>query len=136
LFFTENAFKLTKSREEIKCEFYCLLLHSKTMLLCYAWYFFRVFFEFLLVNSMGNINDNLVTCAQWPISAWHKDQKVLSEEKALTEEKAEVVSIIVNGRHDSVLFSGDSIHAETICELSRIVHEFKMNEKYSVCDCW
>lgn len=69
---------------------------------------------------MGNINDNLVTYAQWPFSAWYKDQK------GLTEEKTEVVSIIVSGGHASVLCSGDSIYAEVICDLSRIVHEFEI----------
>lgn len=128
-FSPKNAFKLKKSREDIKYEFYWFytkILHSKSLLSCYVWGFILCLFFFCfgvffwLVNGMGSINDNLVTYAQWPFSPWYKDQKVL------TEEKTEVVSIIVSGRHASVLCSGDSIYAEVIWDLSRIVHEFEM----------
>lgn len=83
------------------------------------------------MNSMGNINDKLITCTQWPTSAWYKDRKIL------TEEKTEVVSITVSGRDTSVLCSEDSIYVEMICDMSRIACDFEMSVISEIfCNCW
>lgn len=73
-FSPKNAFKLKKSKEEIKYEFYFFntkILYSKSLLSCSVWGFILCLGFFLfggggvwLVYGTGNINDNLVTYAQ------------------------------------------------------------------------
>lgn len=56
-------------------------------------------------------------------SCGHNDPFLPAIKNKKRTEKAEVVSIIVSGRHVRVLCFGDNTCAEIICDLSRIAHD-------------